>query len=68
MKIQTITSEHNNDFSAVLECEHCRETQKITTGYHDNYYHTMVIPSMVCRNQKCRRNRSGLQMEMEASK
>lgn len=57
MKIKEITWEMRNDFSAVLECEHCQAEQKISSGYHDNYYHTKVIPGMFCR--KCGKNRNG---------
>ena len=57
MKIKKITSEHRNDFSAVIECEHCGGTAKLTSGYHDNYYHAHVIPAMTC--QACGKNRAG---------
>lgn len=59
MKIKEITSEHRNDFSAIMECEHCGETHKLTTGYHDNFYHTQVIPAMKCK--ACGKNRAGEQ-------
>jgi hypothetical protein len=57
VKIKNIISEHGNDFSADMECEHCGHVGKITTGYHDNFYHTRVIPAMFCG--KCRKNRAG---------
>lgn len=57
MRIKEITSEHRNDFTAVLVCEHCSGTQKLASGYHDNHYHTQVIPAMTCR--ACGRNRQG---------
>ena len=57
MKIKEILSEYRNDFSAVLVCEHCGSTQRINSGYHDNNYHTRVIPGMFCR--ACRLNRAG---------
>lgn len=57
MKIKEITFEMGNDFAAIMECEHCRSTQKITTGYHDNFYHTHVIPKMACK--ACGKIRSG---------
>ena len=57
MKISKITFEHRNDFSADMECEHCGAHQKITSGYHDNYYHTQVIPGMFCN--ECGKNRLG---------
>lgn len=48
MKIKTITSQHRRDFSAVLECEHCEHTQKLTAGYDDAHYHREVIPTIEC--------------------
>lgn len=63
MKIQTILSEYRNDFSALMVCEHCGKTHKITSGYHDNYYHTQVIPSMHCKS--CGKNRAGMLEAME---
>lgn len=57
MKIQSSRSIGGNDFHAVMECEHCGSTQSITTGYHDHYYHTRVIPAMTCG--ACGKNRSG---------
>lgn len=61
VKIKTITFEHRNDFRAVMECEHCGATQQNNTGYHDNYYHTAVIPGMYCKS--CGKNRAGEQAE-----
>jgi len=57
MKIKTITNEHRNDFSAIMECEHCWDEFKLTSGYHDNHYHTKVIPGMYCKT--CGLNRAG---------
>ena len=56
MKIKTITSEHRNDFCAVMECEHCGATQENPYGYHDTNYHTRVIPMMHCK--ACGKNRA----------
>ena len=58
MKIKTISSEHRSDFTAIMECEHCASTQRLTSGYHDNYYHTSVIPALTC--VKCGKNRAGV--------
>lgn len=48
MKIQKITFECGNDFSAIMQCEHCGNTQSNSSGYHDNHYHTQVIPALHC--------------------
>lgn len=57
MQIQKITFEHGRDFSAVMECEHCKGTQENRSGYHDGYYHHVVIPGMHCKS--CGKNRAG---------
>lgn len=57
MKIDKITFEMSNDFSAILRCEHCDATQPLTSGYHDNYYHTKVMPAINCR--ACGKDRAG---------
>ena len=57
MKIAKMLSEHGNDFSAMMECEHCGHTAKLTSGYHDNHYHARVIPAMRCK--ECGKNRAG---------
>lgn len=57
MKILKITNEHRNDFSADMKCEHCGAIKHITDGYHDNFYHTRVIPAMYCHS--CGKNREG---------
>lgn len=58
MRIQEITSRHRNDFQAVMVCERCGATSKLTTGYDDANYHFNVIPGMFCPS--CGRNRRGL--------
>jgi C4-type Zn-finger protein len=50
MKIKEYTSRHRNDFSAIMECEGCGSTCKLTTGYDDDNYHTRVIPRMKCEH------------------
>ena len=57
MKIKEITWEHGNDFYADLICEHCGNIQKLSCGYHDNYFHTRVIPDIKCN--RCGRDRDG---------
>ncbi len=58
MKIQRITAMVENDFVAIMECEHCGGIQVLKTGYDDNYYHERVIPAMTCK--ACGRNRVGV--------
>lgn len=58
MQIQKILSQHGSDFSATMECEHCGHTQKLTSGYHDAFYHGRVIPAMTCEG--CGKNRAGV--------
>ena len=48
MKIKEILSQYRRDFTAILECEHCGKTEKLTTGYDDDNYHQNVIPSLKC--------------------
>lgn len=57
MRIKEITYQHRNDFSAILICNHCGRETKITDGYHDNFYHTKVIPAMFCK--ECHKNEAG---------
>lgn len=56
MRINKILSQHRNDFTAEMVCEHCCHTGKLTSGYFDDFYMNHVIPSMLCKacglNQK----------------
>ena len=47
MKIDKILSQHRRDFHAIYICEHCGYKEE-KSGYDDNYFHTEVIPKMVC--------------------
>jgi transcription elongation factor Elf1 len=51
MKIKKILTQHRRDFTAMLECEHCKHEQKLSSGYDDENYHRNVIPAMKC--EKC---------------
>lgn len=57
MLISKILSQHGRDFTALLECEHCGNTQKLSTGYDDAYYHDHVLPAITCGT--CGKNRTG---------
>jgi hypothetical protein len=57
MKIQKYTHQHGNDFSAIMECEHCGHTGENKYGYHDGFYHDRVIPQIFCAS--CGKNREG---------
>ena len=56
MKLIEIISQRCNDFTGILQCEHCGSKKKLTTGYDDNY-HDNVIPSFHCPD--CGMNRAG---------
>ena len=51
MRIKQIVSQNRRDFTAIMECEHCGATEKLSSGYDDAYYHNNVIPVMKC--SKC---------------
>ena len=57
MKISKYLTQHRNDFTADMVCEHCGGHHKLTTGYSDHNYHENVIPSMHCPT--CGKNRAG---------
>jgi hypothetical protein len=57
MHIQSIVSQMGNDFTAILACEHCTSTQKLSSGYDDSYYHNNVLPAITC--VACGKNRAG---------
>ena len=63
MKIKRILTQHRNDFTATMECEHCGTEQKLTTGYHDDNYHFNVIPAMYCPS--CGKDRAGETKQLE---
>ena len=48
MKILEYTFQHRNDFSAIIECEHCQHQEELKGGYHDTYYHNTVLPARKC--------------------
>jgi len=48
MRILEITSQSRRDYRAIMICEHCKHTQKDNRGYDDAFYHSNVIPNMVC--------------------
>lgn len=49
MFIVKILSEHRNDFTADLKCEHCGHEQHLSSGYHDGHYHQNVLPAIKCK-------------------
>lgn len=50
MKIKEVTSQYRRDFTAIYICEHCGNVVALG-GYDDEYFHTEVIPDMICK--KC---------------
>jgi hypothetical protein len=63
MMIQKVISQHRNDFTADMVCEHCGAVERNPYGYHDNNYHLNVIPRMHCGS--CGKNRAGEQRVVE---
>ena len=56
MRIKNRISQHRRDFVADYECEACGNVVR-GTGYDDSYFHSEVIPAMVCT--KCGATSSG---------
>lgn len=56
MRIKDYRPIGGRDFYATMECEHCKSTQELKSGYDDGHYHSRVIPAMTC--QSCGKNRS----------
>ena len=48
MKIKEITSQYRRDIYFIAECEHCGHVTKEQSGYDDTYFHTKVVPDMIC--------------------
>lgn len=55
MKIKKIISQHRRDFKAIYVCEHCSNEEE-HSGYDDIYFHSNVIPKMMC--SKCKKSAS----------
>ncbi|AUZ95536.1 hypothetical protein [Salmonella phage PMBT28] len=66
MNIKEITSQHGNDFTAVMVCEHCGTTGVLKNGYHDAFFHNHVIPNINCPT--CDRNHYGESTEHGAAR
>ena len=47
MIIKKMISQHRRDFTALYECEHCKDTEE-KGGYDDTNFHNNVIPKMAC--------------------
>jgi len=58
MRILKVIGQHRNDFSAIMICEYCEHEQKLTSGYNDAYYHSVVIPKMRC--ELCDKSRNDI--------
>lgn len=48
MKIKKMLSQHRRDFRAIYVCESCNHEVE-SYGYDDAYFHSEVIPNMVCK-------------------
>jgi len=65
MFTKTILSQHRNDYTAIMKCEHCGHEQKDPYGYADRNYIENIIPKMYC--QGCNKNRAGEIKQTEVS-
>lgn len=65
MKIKKVTFEMGNDFSAIMECEHCGHEAENRSGYNDGFYHSRVIPAMRCSS--CGKDRAGSVQHTDAA-
>ena len=63
MQIRQILNQHRNDFSAIMQCEHCSHEWKNQYGYDDRNYYENVIPHMHC--QKCGKDSSGQVLQVD---
>ena len=68
MKIIAIISQNRRDFSAVLQCENCKQKENLTSGYDDRNYHDNVIPNFKCSNCGKSRNDLGVMQKPTATK
>lgn len=58
MRVREVTWRQRNDYSALMECEHCDHAQKHGGLYADMFFATRVIPSLFyC--EKCGLNSLG---------
>jgi hypothetical protein len=68
MRICEVLSQSRRDFTALMGCEGCGATEKLTTGYDDRFYHDEVIPAMTCAACGESRNSLGLKAAPTATK
>ena len=50
MRVEKITFQLRNDFSATIKCEGCEKTQKLERGYSDAHYYSYVLPEIKCNS------------------
>lgn len=48
MHIKKINSQSRRDFYADYECEHCGNIHYNVSSYDDRFFHSNVIPNMMC--------------------
>jgi hypothetical protein len=61
MRVREVTFQLGRNYSAIMECEHCNNTQEERGCYDDAYFDNHVIPAMVCKS--CGKNRAGEVLE-----
>jgi hypothetical protein len=48
MKLVEKLTRYANDFTGILECEHCGSFQHMSGGYSDARFYNQVIPAIKC--------------------
>lgn len=66
MKVHEVTWRMNNDYSAILECEHCEHHQTANGLYADFFFATQVLPNNYYCG-RCGLNSLGKKREMEVA-
>ena len=58
MFVKKFLTQHRNDFTALMRCEHCEATELNGSGYFDDNYFHNVVPRFYCK--ACHKNRAGV--------
>ena len=48
------THQYRRDFDGIVKCQFCGHEEELHNGYDDHFYHTQVIPNLMC--SKCHKS------------